>query len=167
MLGIDETNLVRRALQNRRPTVAVLDRMKSLWHEFKAFAFKGNMIDLAVAVVIGAAFSKVIDALVKDIVMPIVNLVTPRFPYQNWHVWYFPVGHLIGELLNFLIVSFVVFLTVVKLTQTVLNKTHRQAASSEPVTKQCPYCLSVIPALARKCAQCTSDLTEMPPPVAP
>jgi large conductance mechanosensitive channel len=100
--------------------------------------------------------------------MPIVNVVTPKFPYQNWHVWYFPIGHLIGELLNFLIVSFVVFLTVVKLTQTVMKKAHGEVAASEPVTKQCPYCLSVIPALAQKCAQCTSDLTEMQPPaVAP
>jgi large conductance mechanosensitive channel len=142
----------------------VLEHGKSLWSEFQAFAFKGNMIDLAVAVVIGAAFSKVIDALVKDIVMPIVNVVTPKFPYQNWHVWYFPIGHLIGELLNFIIVSFVVFLTVVKLTQTVMKKARRDAVAPAPVTKQCPYCLSVIPVMARKCAHCTSDLTEMPPP---
>lgn len=141
-----------------------IERAGSIWHEFKAFAFKGNMIDLAVAVVIGAAFSKVINALVTDVVMPIVSVVTPRFPYQSWHVWRFPIGDLISELLNFFIVSFVVFLTVVKLTQTVLHKTRHDAAPSDPVTKQCPYCLSVIPALARKCAQCTSDQPEMQVP---
>jgi large conductance mechanosensitive channel len=122
------------------------------------------MIDLAVAVVIGAAFSKVINALVSDVVMPIVNVVSPKFPYQNWHIWRFPIGDLIGELLNFFIIAFVVFLTVVKLTQTVMHKAHRDVSPSEPVTKQCPYCLSVIPAKAYKCAQCTSDQPDMPQP---
>lgn len=140
------------------------NRVRSFWREFKGFAFKGNMIDLAVAVVIGAAFSKVINALVNDVVMPIVSVVQPRFPYQNWHVWRFPIGDLIGELLNFFIIAFVVFLTVVKLSQAVLHTTHHD--SNEPVTKQCPYCLSVIPAKARKCAQCTSDQPDMQQPIA-
>jgi large conductance mechanosensitive channel len=140
------------------------NRVRSFWSEFKAFAFKGNMIDLAVAVVIGAAFSKVINAVVNDIVMPIVNVVQPKFPYQTWHVWRFPIGDLIGELLNFFIIALVVFLTVVKLTQTVLHAAHHESTAGEPVTKQCPYCLSVIPAKARKCSQCTSDQPDMQQP---
>jgi large conductance mechanosensitive channel len=142
----------------------VTSRVRSFWQEFKAFAFKGNMIDLAVAVVIGAAFSKVINAVVNDVVMPIVNVVQPRFPYQNWHLWRFPIGDLIGELLNFFIVALVVFLTVVKMTQTVLHGGRRDPGSAEPVTKQCPYCLSVIPAKASKCAQCTSDQPDVQQP---
>jgi large conductance mechanosensitive channel len=140
----------------------------SLWQEFKAFAFKGNMIELAVAVVIGAAFGRVINAVVSDIIMPIINIITPRFPYQNWHIWFFPIGHLIGELLNFIIVAFAVFISVVKLTQLVMKRAGGTPAPSEPITKECMYCLSVIPIKARKCAHCTADL---PPadaaPVAP
>jgi large conductance mechanosensitive channel len=131
--------------------------VRHLWDDFKAFAFKGNMIDLAVAVVIGAAFKTVIDAVVSDVIMPIVNVVTPHFPYQNWHVWFFPIGHLLNQLLNFFIVAFAVFITVVKLSQAVMKRTTRPAPG-EPTTKECPYCLSVIPAKARKCAHCTADL---------
>ena len=141
----------------------VTGSLRSLWQEFKSFAFKGNMIDLAVAVVIGAAFAKVIDAVVKDIVMPIVNVVTPHLPYQSWHIWFFPIGHLLGELLNFVIVAFAVFLCVVKLTQAVLKRAGGTPAPSEPTTKECPYCLSVIPIRATRCAHCT---TELPAPSA-
>ncbi|HEY2586056.1 MAG TPA: large conductance mechanosensitive channel protein MscL [Tepidisphaeraceae bacterium] len=130
----------------------------SFWDEFKGFAFKGNMIDLAVAVVIGAAFKTVIDAVVSDIIMPIISVVTPHLPYQEWHIWRFPIGHLLNQLLNFLIVAFAVFITVVKLSQTVMKRASRPAATGEPTTKECPYCLSVIPAQARKCAHCTADL---------
>lgn len=136
------------------------------WQDFKAFAFKGNMIDLAVAVVIGAAFKTVIDAVVSDIIMPIVNIVTPHFPYQNWHIWFFPIGHLLNQLLNFLIVALAVFLTVVKLSQAVVKRTREPVAPGEPTTKECPYCLSVIPIKARKCAHCTADLEPAGEPAA-
>lgn len=126
--------------------------------DFKAFAFKGNMIDLAVAVVIGAAFKTVIDAVVSDVIMPIVSVVTPHLPYQEWHVWRFPIGHLLNQLLNFLIVAFAVFLTVVKLSQAVLSRASRPSAPGEPTTRECPFCLSVIPIKASKCAHCTADL---------
>lgn len=126
--------------------------------DFKAFAFKGNMIDLAVAVVIGAAFKTVIDAVVSDVIMPIVSVVTSHLPYQEWHVWRFPIGHLLNQLLNFLIVAFAVFLTVVKLSQAVLSRASRPSAPGEPTSRECPFCLSVIPIKARKCAHCTADL---------
>lgn len=131
---------------------------RNFWQDFKAFAFKGNMIDLAVAVVIGAAFKTVIDAVVSDIIMPIVNVVTPHFPYQSWHIWFFPIGHLLNQLLNFIIVAFAVFVIVVKLSQAVVKHAGRPPAPGEPTTKECPYCLSVIPIKARKCAHCTADL---------
>lgn len=146
--------------------MAIFKRVQSFWGEFKSFAFKGNMIDLAVAVVIGAAFSNVIKAIVSDVVTPIVGLVNgngSKLPFQSWKLWIFPVGDLINELLNFVIVALVVFLTVVKLTQTIMHATHRESEPGEPVTKECPYCLSVIPAKARKCSQCTSDQPDMPP----
>ena len=141
-------------------------QVTSLWQEFKSFAFKGNMIDLAVAVVIGAAFGKVIDALVKDLVMPIVNVVTPHMPYTTWHVWFFPIGHLLGELLNFLIVAFAVFVCVVKVMQFMVKRAGSTPAPSEPTTKECPYCLMVVPIKAQRCGHCTADLPVEPAPAA-
>jgi large conductance mechanosensitive channel len=132
--------------------------------EFKEFAFKGNMIDLAVAVVLGAAFKTVIDAVVADIIMPIVSVVTPGtgHTYETWHVWRFPIGHLIAVSLNFLLVAAAVFFVVVKIFGTVMKATHRKAGPDEPTTKECPFCLSVIPIKATKCAHCTADLPAPP-----
>ncbi|HZL37331.1 MAG TPA: large conductance mechanosensitive channel protein MscL [Tepidisphaeraceae bacterium] len=133
-----------------------------LWAEFKAFAFKGNLIDLAVAVVIGAAFSKVIDAVVKDIIMPLVSYLLPgKAGYESWHLGRLMIGHLLAELLNFLIVAAAVFLVIVKLIGAIMKKS-TAAAADEPATKECPLCLSVIPAKATRCSQCTADLPPAP-----
>jgi len=94
-------------------------RVGSLWDEFKAFAFKGNMIDLAVAVVIGAAFGKIIDSLVKNIIMPAVSVLLPTD--QSYLAWKLtingqdiPYGLFLGELLNFFIVAIAVWIFIVK-----------------------------------------------------
>ncbi len=128
--------------------------------EFKEFAFKGNMIDLAVAVVIGAAFGKVIDSVVKDLIMPIVQFVPGlKGPYESYQLGPFRVGHLASELLNFIVVAAAVFFVIVKLLGAVMKAANRKpAAPSEPTTKECPRCLSLIPIRATKCAHCTADL---------
>ena len=184
-------------------------KLPSLWQEFKAFAFKGNMIDLAVAVVIGAAFGAVINSLVKDIIMPSISYVTsgaataahkaaavaqntvssthpstepaeeqsksatpppappaapPPAPAQDkpvdfsWTLGRIRIGNFIAELLNFLLIAFAVFLVIVKLLGSVMKRVGSTPAPSEPTTKECPFCLSVIPIKARKCAHCTADL---------
>lgn len=131
--------------------------------EFKEFAFKGNMIDLAVGVVIGAAFGKIITAFVNDIIMPLVGyaISIAHIPsdYTTWHLGNFMVGNLLGEIVNFLIVAFVVFIVIVKVVGGAMERaTAKPADPSEPTTKECPKCLSVIPIKAIKCANCTSDL---------
>ena len=133
-----------------------------LWDEFKAFAFKGNMIDLAVAVVIGGAFGDIIKAIVGDIIMPLVGYVISilHIPsdYTTWHLGNILVGHLLGALVNFLIIAAAVFIIIVKMVGAVQKVTAGTPAPSEPITKECPLCLSVIPIRAKKCAHCTADL---------
>ena len=184
-----------------------------LWQEFKAFAFKGNMIDLAIAVVIGAAFSGVINSLVNDLLMPRISYVTtaaksgvesatsvaekaaasagvPVQPTSNpsggtqatqaaspppppppppaaadnkpvdfsWTIGRIRIGNFVAQLINFLLVAFAVFITMVKLLGSVMKKVGSEPAPTEPTTKECPMCLSIIPLKAKKCAHCTADL---------
>lgn len=133
---------------------------KGLWDEFKGFAFKGNLIDLAVAVVLGAAFGKVIGAVVSDLVMPMVELIPGlKGGYETFKLGPFRVGHLAGELLNFIVIAAAVFIVIVKLLGAVMKAAQgAPPPTSEPTTKECPRCLSLIPIKASKCAHCTSDI---------
>ncbi len=127
-----------------------------LWDDFKAFAFKGNMIDLAIAVVIGTAFGAVVTSLVKDVIMPVIGHVAPDPKgYENWSVWDVAIGKFLAALVNFLIVAAVVFVAVVKLMGSIMKKSEPPPG---PPMKECPMCLSNIPAKARKCAHCTADI---------
>lgn len=132
--------------------------MKSLWQEFKAFAFKGNMIDLAIAVVIGAAFSNVIKSLVDNLFMPLISYVTPSKTYEEWHLGKILIGKFIGDMVSFLIVALAVFLVMVKVLGAIRKFGASAPAPAEPTTKECPLCLSVIPIKARRCSHCTADL---------
>jgi len=95
--------------------------IKNLLSEFKAFAFKGNMVELAVAVVVGGAFGKVIDSLVKSVLMPLVSYLVPSEggDYRTWALGRIEIGAFLGEFINFLLVALAVFLAVVKLTQAI------------------------------------------------
>jgi large conductance mechanosensitive channel len=129
-----------------------------MWDEFKSFAFKGNMLDLAIAVVIGAAFTKVVTSIVDNLVMPVVGLIPlSKEGYTGWHLGPVKIGIFFGDLLNFLIVAAAVFILMVKVIGALMKKKESPAAPPPPM-KECPMCLSVIPQKARKCAHCTSDL---------
>ena len=133
--------------------------MRALWSEFKSFAFKGNMIDLAVAVVIGGAFGTVVTSLVKFIIMPILGYVIPnKDGYRGWHIGNLMVGEFLSDVLNFLIIALAVFLMIVKLMGYIMKKAAPPAAPADPVSKECPFCLMVIPIKASKCGHCTSQL---------
>ena len=139
--------------------------------EFKAFVARGNVVDLAVAVVLGAAFGRVITSLVGDVVMPPIGLWVGGIDFTNLFVTLrggpYPslaaakaagaptinYGVFINTLIDFVIVAFVIFLLV-----RAVNRL-RQEPQATPTTKPCPYCLSVIPLKATRCPQCTSDLT--------
>jgi len=120
--------------------------------EFREFINKGNVVDLAVAVVIGGAFGKIVSALVADMVMPLVNAVIPEGDWRKWEVspLHFRVGDFLGTLVDFTIVAFVVFIIMVKIVGAVNRKT------AAPETKTCPECLETVPKAARRCRACTS-----------
>jgi large conductance mechanosensitive channel len=112
----------------------------SLWEEFKAFAFKGNVIDLAVGVIIGAAFAKIVDALVKSIIMPLVSVVLPgNQSYEKWK-WVIngkdiPYGVFLGEVVNFLIVALALYLFIVKFLGWMMRTKKEEAAALPPLTR--------------------------------
>jgi large conductance mechanosensitive channel len=137
-------------------------RASSLWQEFKGFALKGNMIDLAVAVVIGGAFGAVVNSMVKHLLMPLVSYVMPgKSGYLAWKLGRVEVGAFLGDLVNFLILAVAMFVLIVEVLGAI-QKVAKLTKSDEPVTKECPYCLSTIPAKAVKCAHCTSDMPPEP-----
>ena len=130
--------------------------MKGLWNEFKSFAFKGNMIDLAVAVVIGAAFGSVVNSLVKNIIMPLMGYVIPnRDGYRGWHVGTLLIGEFLADVVNFVIIALAVFIVIVKVVGYLMR---RAAPPPPPGTKDCPFCLMAVPIRASKCGHCTSEL---------
>src|SRR5262249_49805651 len=116
-------------------------RAFSLAEEFKNFAFKGNVIDLAVGVIIGAAFAKIIDSLVKNVLMPLISLVVPTEQgYVYWKVVVrgkeVPFGLFLGELVNFLLVALVLFLFTVKFLGWLTKYRKEEAAAPAPLTKE-------------------------------
>ena len=138
--------------------VVPLKKVGGLWQEFKAFAFKGNLIELAVAVVIGTAFTKVINSLVTNVVMPLVSYVTPGVDYSQWKLGKVLIGLFMNDVIQFLIVALAIFIVIQKIVGSMIRKAEPAPAASEPTTKECPRCLSVIPLRAQRCAHCTSEL---------
>ena len=140
--------------------------MKKFLEEFRAFIAKGNVLDLAVGVIIGGAFGSVVSGLTDNIIQPLLNCIgganvqgkIQLFGTEN----YLDYGAFISAIINFLIMAFVVFLivkSVNKLSETAskLGK-KKEEAPAAPTTKVCPYCKSEIAIDATKCPHCTSDL---------
>ena len=143
-----------------------------MWKEFKEFALKGNMMDLAVGMIIGAAFTSIVKSLVDKIIMPALSLITGKLDFENMFVALngqtdktyaaasengavLGYGSFITEVINFLIMAFVVFL-IVKGINTMRKKLEKPAEEAPAEEKECPYCKSMIPITATKCAHCTS-----------
>lgn len=131
-----------------------------MWAEFKAFLIKQNALALAIAFVIGAALNTVVQAIVNDIIMPVVAVLTPSGNWQKavWHVGpiQFGVGNLASAVLNFLIIGFVAW----RMSKLFIREPVPAAA---PATKLCPYCRMTIDAAASRCPHCTSALSEGAP----
>src|SRR4051812_14885394 len=112
----------------------------TLLEEFKAFAFKGNVVDLAVAVIIGGAFGKVVDSLVKNIIMPLISLIiSSEQGYQNWTLVVgdktVPFGQFLAEFVNFLLVAFAIFLFIKKFLAWVIHVRKEEIVSPPPLTR--------------------------------
>ena len=144
-----------------------------MFKEFKEFAMKGNVVDLAVAVIIGAAFGKIIASLVEDIIMPVVGKLTGGIDFSNLYLplsdkvttglalaearkhgavlaW----GNFVTIVINFLIIAFCIFLVV-----KALNSMKKPAPDAPAITKDCPACTMTIPIKATRCPHCTTQLT--------
>ena len=147
-----------------------------MWKEFKEFAIKGNAVDLAVGVIIGAAFGGIVQSLVKDIIMPPISLLTGGLDFTNQFVvlkagangvtsftnpadavkagaitWNY--GIFVTLVVNFLIVAFCIFLVI-----KAMNRMKRSTADAPPDSKECPACTLTIPVKAARCPHCTTEL---------
>ncbi len=137
--------------------------MSCMLKGFKQFVLRGNVLDLAVAVVIGAAFGAVVTALVKDLITPLIAAIVgkPDFSAIQFEIngSKFPIGDFINALVSFLLVSAAVYFFVVVPVNALMARIKRGEAPPDPTTKKCPECLSEVPIAARRCAFCTSALT--------
>jgi len=129
--------------------------------EFRQFIVRGNLVDLAVAVILGAAFGTVVMALVEDLVTPLIAAVAgePDFGAIGFTVngSRFAVGHFLNALVSFLLIAVVVFFGVVKPVNALLARFQGERDTTNP-TRDCPECLSSIPVAARRCSFCTSPV---------
>jgi large conductance mechanosensitive channel len=123
----------------------------SLVKEFKAFVARGNVIDLAVAVVLGSAFAAIVASIVSGLVMPLVAKILPGGDWQTWAPGGFALGAVLAAIINFLVVALVVFIVVVKLMGS-------RRAPPAATTKACTQCLEQIPLAALRCRACTSPV---------
>ncbi len=144
-----------------------------MFKEFREFAMRGNVVDLAIGIIIGGAFGKIVTSFVNDILMPPIGLLLGKVDFSNLFVGLsgktfstlqeakaagaatINYGLFINTVLDFVIVAFAVFLLVKQINRL---KREEQPAPEAPTTRECPFCLSVIPLKAMRCPHCTSEL---------
>lgn len=135
--------------------------MKKFFEEFKKFISKGNVMDMAVGIIIGGAFTSIVSSLVNDIINPLLGLFGGmNFDQLAWNITgdvtlYY--GKFITAVVNFLIMAFIVFI-LVKVMNTAMSKFQKEETPKAPTTKVCPYCKSEIAFEATRCPHCTSEL---------
>lgn len=135
-----------------------------MWKEFKEFAMRGNVVDMAVGIIIGTAFGKIITSLVNDILMPPIGFILGKVDFSNLVITIYEktphspavvisYGVFINTILNFIIVAFSMFIIIKQMNRMTPPK------SKEPTNKDCPFCYSSISIKASRCPDCTSQLT--------
>jgi large conductance mechanosensitive channel len=157
-----------RAVLTDRP---ISKRRDGMFKEFKEFAVRGNVIDLAVGIIIGAAFGKIVNSFVTDILMPPVGLLLGKMDFSNLFINLsgkefasvaqakaagaatINYGLFLNSIIDFVIVAFAIFLLIKQ-----INRFQREKPAAAPSTKECPYCLSAVALKATRCPNCTSDL---------
>jgi large conductance mechanosensitive channel len=142
-----------------------------VFKEFREFAMRGNVLDMAIGIIIGTAFGKIITSLVNDILMPPIGILLGKMDFANLFVNISPqhyqhladakaagaatinYGLFLNTIIDFVIVAFVIFLLIRQ-----VNRFKKKEEPAAPATKDCPYCLSVVPVKAVRCPHCTSEL---------
>ncbi|HEY6293255.1 MAG TPA: large-conductance mechanosensitive channel protein MscL [Terriglobia bacterium] len=143
-----------------------------MWNEFKTFIMRGNVMDMAVGIIIGAAFGKIVSSLVNDVIMPPIGLALGHVDFSNFyvslsgphypslaeaktnHVVALAYGNFLNTIIEFLIVAFAVFVLIKW-----VNRLMPKPAPAPPATKDCSYCKMAIPSAATRCPNCTSQLS--------
>ncbi|WP_371877478.1 large-conductance mechanosensitive channel protein MscL [Thiovibrio frasassiensis] len=134
--------------------------------EFKEFAMRGNVVDMAIGIIIGSAFGKIVSSLVQDVIMPPIGLIMGNVDFSNLVLTLreksetaeaitLKYGVFINTILDFTIVAFAIFMLIKQMNRL---KKKEEAVIAEPTTKECPHCCSAIPLKAVRCPQCTSEL---------
>ena len=152
--------------------------MKHMISEFKEFIMRGNVLDMAVGVIIGGAFQGIISSLVNDVIMPVITLCTGGIDFTNWFIALdgnhyaslqeataanastLNYGTFLTQIINFLIMAFVIFLMVKTMNSLARKAKKPKEEEAKPTTKICPYCKSEIALDATRCPHCTSLLEE-------
>jgi len=135
-----------------------------MWKEFKEFAMRGNVVDMAVGIIIGTAFGKIITSLVSDIIMPPIGFILGKVDFSNLVITVhektasspavvISYGAFINTIINFAIIAFAMFLIIKQMNKFTWGK------PQEPTKKDCPFCYSSIPVKATRCPNCTSTLS--------
>ena len=141
------------------------EKKPSILQEFKDFIMRGNVVDLAVAVVIGAAFGVVVSSLVKDIITPIIAAIfgKPNFGNLSFTIHHsqFLYGDFINAVITFVTVAAAIFFLVVKPINYLTERRRSRMSEPESLERQCPECLSTIPKAATRCAFCTAQVTPL------
>jgi large conductance mechanosensitive channel len=131
-----------------------------MFKEFKTFIMRGNVMDLAIGVIIGGAFGKIVASLVNDLIMPLIGLLIGGIDFSalaltvgNAKVTY---GNFINSVIDFFIIALIIFLMVKGINS--MQKKPAPAPAADPITKECPHCFTVISIKATRCPNCTSEL---------
>lgn len=132
--------------------------MKTFLNEFKSFALRGNVMDMAIGVLIGGAFSGIVTSLTDNFINPIISTITGAAQYTGADIAKFA-SNFGSSVLNFFITALILFCLLKGMNQ-LLNIRKRQDAPAAPTTKKCPFCQSEIPIAATRCPHCTSMLVE-------
>ena len=137
--------------------------MKKFIEEFKAFALRGNMMDMAIGVLIGGAFTGIVTSLTENFITPVINTVlrvVGGAPLYTAAEWYGFASNFVSAIFNFFITALVLFLLLKAMNKLMELGKKKDEEPAAPTTKKCPYCLSEIPVEATRCPHCTSQLEE-------
>jgi large conductance mechanosensitive channel len=145
--------------------VKEINKGENMLREFKEFVLRGNVVDLAVAVVIGAAFGAIVTALVTDLVTPLIAAIGGQHDFSKLvfevNGSKFLYGDFLNKVISFLTIATVIFFFVVKPLNSLMKRAKRNNKTEDPTTKKCPECFSVINIKATRCAFCTAELKQV------
>lgn len=155
-----------------------MQTLQAFWDEFKAFAMRGSVVDLAIGVIIGGAFGQIVSSLVSDIIMPPIGVMLGGVDFSDLFITLssgdynslaeaqaagaatLNYGLFINNILNFLIIALAIFLVIKQINR--LQREEEEPAEETPPTRECPYCKSEVPQAATRCKFCTSELEPEP-----